>query len=163
MSGGGGQEIEVSAVHFHPEYSENPNYDIALLHLATEAPESLGVVALPDLATHNRLAAPGRTATAIGWGLTESNSRPTDLQQADLLLEGCVQDYSYNVCTTNLLFTDLATNTCFGDSGGPLLGRDGGTYYQIGISSAVPGIGSGASACYEGGIFAKVASHLDWI
>ena len=174
---GGGQEIEVSTVHFHPDYSENPNYDIALLHLATEAPESLGVVALPDLATHNRLAAPGRTATAIGWGLTESNSMPSDLQQADLLLEGCVRDnisdisaiyrdyrdHSYSVCTTNLLFTDLATNTCFGDSGGPLLGRDGGTYYQIGITSRLPSVGTGASACNEGAIFTRVVSFLDWI
>ena len=156
---GGGQEIEVSAIHIHPEYSENPNYDIALLHLATAAPEALGVVALPDLATHNRLAVPGRTATAIGWGRTESDSRPTHLQQADLLLEGCAQDYSYSVCTTTLLFTDLATNTCFGDSGGPLLARDGGTYYQIGITSRLPRFGS----CFEGAIFARVVSFLDWI
>ena len=164
---GGGQEIEVSAVHIHPEYSDSI-FDIALLHLATAAPESLGVVALPDLATHNRLAAPGRTATAIGWGAigwgqTESDSRPTHLQQADLLLEGCVQDYSYNVCTTTLLFTDLATNTCFGDSGGPLLARDGGRFYQIGITSRSPDIVTRAPTCYDGTIFEKVASHLNWI
>ena len=164
---GGGQEIEVSAIHIHPEYSDSI-FDIALLHLATEAPEALGVVALPDLATHNRLAAPGRTATAIGWGAiswgqTESDSRPTHLQQAELLLEGCVQDYSNNVCTTTLLFTDLATNTCFGDSGGPLLALDGGKYYQIGITSRSPDLITRAPTCYDGTIFEKVASHLDWI
>ena len=164
---GGGQEIEVSAIHIHPEFPDSI-FDIALLHLATAAPEALGVVALPDLATHNRLAVPGRTATAIGWGAiglgpTESDSRPTHLQQAELLLEGCVQDYSYNVCTTTLLFTDFATNACFGDSGGPLLARDGGTYYQIGITSRGPELVTRAPICYDGTIFEKVASHLDWI
>ena len=159
---GGGQEIEVSAIHIHPEYSEDSVHDIALLHLATAAPEALGVVALPDFATHNRLAAPGRTATAIGWGLTESDSEPTDLQQADLLLEGCAQDYSYSVCTTTLRFTTEATNVCFGDSGGPLLARAGGRYYQIGISSRASGLG-GASACFEGAIFTKLVSYLDWL
>ena len=161
---GGGQEIEVSAIHIHPEYSDSIDiYDIALLHLATAAPEALGVVALPDLATHNRLAAIGKTVTAIGWGQTESGSRPTHLQQADLLLDACAQDYSYSVCTATLRFSTEATNTCFGDSGGPLLGRDGGTYYQIGITSRSPGLDAGASVCYDGTIFEKVASHLDWI
>ena len=160
---GRGQEIEVSAIHIHPEYSDSI-YDIALLHLATEAPEALGVVALPDLATSNRLAAPGRTATAIGWGRTESDTRPIDLQQADLFLEGCVRDQRYSVCTTVLGSATEATNICFGDSGGPLLGLDdGGTYYQIGISRAVIGIGDDASACYEGGRFEKVTTHLGWI
>ena len=160
---GGGEEIEVSAIHIHPEYSEGSVHDIALLRLARAAPEALGVVALPDPATHNRLAAPGKTATAIGWGHTESDSRPTHLQQAGLLLEGCAEDYSYRVCTTTLLLTDFATNVCFGDSGGPLLGRDDGRYYQIGISSRVRGQVRAVIACFEGALFTKVVSYLDWI
>ena len=159
-----GQEIEVSAIHIHPEYSKFLIHDIALLHLARAAPEALGVVALPDLATHNRLAAPGRTATAIGWGDAEPGFAPTHLQQADLLLEGCGQNYNYQVCTATLASATEPTNICFGDSGGPLLALDGGRYYQIGITSSTGGGKPGGQfACLSGGDFTKVASHLDWI
>ena len=50
-------------------------------------------------------------------------------------------------------------DTCSSDSGGPLLLRDGGTYYQIGITS------SGNPECdgSRGGTYARVASFHDWI
>ena len=64
----GGTRINVRSILVHEGYSpgRTPN-DIALLELARPAP--VPAVAIPDRARTAEAAAPGTTATAVGWGL----------------------------------------------------------------------------------------------
>jgi secreted trypsin-like serine protease len=58
--------------------------------------------------------------------------------------------------------TDIgAADTCFGDSGGPLLVRQGGDYAQAGIVSWGPNGGCGLANLY--GVYVPVSRYLDWI
>jgi secreted trypsin-like serine protease len=58
--------------------------------------------------------------------------------------------------------TDIgAADTCFGDSGGPLLVERGGDYAQAGIVSWGPNGGCGLANLY--GVYVQVPRYLDWI
>ena len=64
----GGRRIDVQAIHLHEGYSAySTENDIALLELAR--PARVPAVSLPDARRVASIAAPGTTATAIGWGL----------------------------------------------------------------------------------------------
>lgn len=172
----GGRVIRVSGLHPHPEYDPDLDVnDVALLRLAEPAPAGLGTVALPDEATHDRIAVVGTEATALGWGLTgivHDRCRDDDnaagcpayspvLREVNLpLLRAGSSDCSSGLDpNAEMCAGTPGRDTCSGDSGGPLLLRDGGTYYQIGITS------SGNPECdgSRGGTYARVASFHDWI
>ena len=172
--GVGGEAIGVSALHPHPSYdSVEDVYDVALLELATPAPEGLGAVAFPDLATHERIAPIGTRATALGWGVTDPLSDQcldfdigcpglSDvLREVELPLRSAPSsscggvDPRAEFCAGG----EPGKDTCNSDSGGPLVVQDGGVWYQIGITS------SGNQACdgSRGGTYARVATFHEWI
>ena len=172
----GGRVIRVSGLHPHPEYDPDLDVnDITLLRLAEPAPAGLGAVALPDEAVHDRIAVIGTEATALGWGLTgivPARCRDDDnpvgcpdyspvLREVNLPLRRAGSSYCSSGLDPNAEMCAGAPgrDTCSSDSGGPLLLRDGGTYYQIGITS------SGNPECdgSRGGTYARVASFHDWI
>ena len=172
-----GQNIPVSEIHPHPDFhhdSSDLTHDIALVKLAEPVPEMLGTVAIPDDAIHGRIFVPGDPATALGWGLTgvlENSCRDSDvgcpsyasvLQQVELTM----RDDDSELCSPRL-FRDgeicaggtSGKDICDSDSGGPLIVKDRGRYYQIGIvsSSGRDCDGSGAAS------FTRVASFHVWI
>ncbi len=169
----GGEVIGVSRIHAHPSYdSVDDVYDVALLKLAESTPENLGMVAFPDLATHDRIAPIGTRATALGWGIagvitTECRDDPSGtgcptlsdvLREVDLPVRSSpcgTVDSRAEFCAG----AEIGKDTCSSDSGGPLLVQDGGIWYQIGITS------SGNPECdgSRGGTYARVATFHDWI
>ena len=172
--GVGGEVIGVSALHPHPSYdSVEDVYDVALLELVTPAPEGLGAVAFPDLATHDRIAPIGTRATALGWGVTAPLSAQcldfdigcpglSDvLREVELPLRPAPSsscggvDPRAEFCAGG----EAGRDTCNSDSGGPLVVQDGGVWYQIGITS------SGNQSCdgSRGGTYARVATFHEWI
>ena len=172
----GGEVIGVSRIHAHPSYDSVADvYDVALLKLAESAPEDLGMVAFPDLATHDRIAPIGTRATALGWGIS---GVITAQCRADPSMTGCptlsdvlrevdlpLRSASPSICgavDSRAEFcagAEAGKDTCSSDSGGPLLVQDGGIWYQIGITS------SGNPECdgSRGGTYARVASFHEWI
>ena len=175
LHAGTGQLINVAAVHVHPRYDGNRTHDVALLELATAAPASGGRTTLPNLAIHNRIAADGAQAVAIGWGtpapysaVDRSTWPPTRLQQASLTLKsqdacralmGNAFDREAHICTQDV---QQGRGICNGDSGGPLFVRGDGVDYQIGIASFAESFYSGVLLCSTSG-FTKVAAYVDWI
>ena len=175
----GGRVVPVSELHPHPDYDPDVDVnDIALLKLAESAPADLGAVAFPDEDTHRRIAVVGTEATALGWGVAgvvhercldddEDNDagcpalspvlREVDLPLLPAGLSSCSSnlDPDAEICAGGVPGRD----TCFSDSGGPLLLEERGTYYQIGITS------SGSPQCdgNRGGTYARVARFHDWI
>ena len=133
----------------HENYTNAPNFDVALLHLATPVPprtlpalEPMSLVTAAEAA----LWAPGVNATVIGWGRT-FEAGPTSNQ----LLEVSVPMVADATCAgayagdgdpdTNMLPATMVCagvagrDTCQGDSGGPLLVPRQGDFVLAGITS----------------------------
>jgi PKD repeat protein len=161
----GGDRRAITAIRIHPDYGESLDSDVALLRLEEEVRIPRPFLQRPDQPAYS---APGVIARAIGWGQLESGAGPDLLQETDLPVisnEDCNQIIGEvygviserNVCAGA---TDLGRGVCFGDSGGPLLVRDGAIWFQIGISSfLVP-----RSVCgSQPQAFARVSALLDYI
>ena len=134
--------------------------DIGMIKLTTPASQPfLDNVGSPSDGT------PVRT---LGWGRTvdgDSSSIPRQLQELDsttLPYENCVHNDPYDI-TPGDLCVDAPGGTagiCSGDSGGPLLYRDRGTWFFAGIASRSPG----ESGCLDGPpVFTSTSSYWHWV
>ena len=181
-----GRNIPASEIHVHPGFRRDPSehltHDIALVKLAEPVSEMLGTVAIPDDAIHDRIFVSGDPATALGWGLTgvvgksciDSDvgcpSYASVLQQVELTMRDDDSEFYSKFCSSNLSRgIEICAggrpdgtpdkDICSNDSGGPLIVKDRGRYYQIGIVS------SGGPACdgSRAASFTRVASFHGWI
>lgn len=170
-----GEVHQVSQVVPHPGY--NPviavngfNYDVALLRLAT--PSALPPVPLLQPGEAAVLAAPGTSATVIGWGRTSEGGPASDVLNAveiQVLDEAfCLANYGTDGSTQFNPATMLCAgvpeggkDACKGDSGGPLLVRNTPNtgWIQAGIVSFSRG-------CARPGfptVYTRVVAMLDFI
>lgn len=167
-----GQVFYPKSVVFHPNYAAiyDSNDDIALVQLSQPLPESFQLVSLISSTDFEQA---GRTARALGWGLTGFDTRnPTDtllLQQVDLPIvtrEFANQDIYHRgrVSETMLSAGEFGPyrSVHSGDSGGPLLmyNSDTNGWEQIGISSYGAGCNKENNPI---SIFTKVSHYKDWI
>jgi secreted trypsin-like serine protease len=114
--------------------------DVALLKLGRPAPyQPLRVIRTDE---GSKWAA-GTTARIIGWGWTTPTGAPsTVLLEADAPMRGdavCQDPSSYGadfVASSMVCAGDGTTDTCHGDSGGPLMVPDGPTaFVLVGVTS----------------------------
>jgi trypsin len=160
-----GERHAVDYFAVHPQFNAALlRDDFALLHLAQPsalAPVPLAAVA--DAAAY----APGTLATIIGWGQTDPIQPvlPDPLQQAqvpivadDLALREIGRIFDP---PTQIAAGDLAgrRSPCYGDSGGPLLVADNGSFLQVGVVSG--GFECG-SATYPD-LFGRVPAVRSWL
>lgn len=154
-SNSGFQRIAVAEVIMAPRYNEfNLDADFALLRLAEPADPDLTPIQLIDDVA---LAAPGVEAVLSGWGdLTNGDGDyPTLLQEValplvDLALANASPAYD-GTLTENMLaagFEAGGKDSCYGDSGGPLIVPS-----PVGNGWAQAGIVSFGAGCAEPGIY----------
>jgi hypothetical protein len=118
--------------------------DAALLVLST--PTTAPAVPLANASTDLPLLNAGAPTQIAGWGLTSAGTVPDQLQWGVSVVQSsavCDQQAAYiqelfdagrQVCAIDA--PTFADGTCFGDSGGPLLGqRADGTWVEIGITA----------------------------
>ncbi len=175
LSAGDGLAIPVIDVVMHPEFSPvTLNNDVALLRLATSAPEDLPRLALANENFMALFAPVGTVATVSGWGLedtTDTFTTPSVMQQVDAPVydsQVCHDAYqaqvdNYPDVTEQMLCAGFAESTqgsCNGDSGGPLTVSFGGQDVSIGIVSWG---GIGCSQPGLVGVYARTASFKSWI
>jgi len=146
-----GSTSAVDAVVRHPAYSATgvPRNDLALLHLASAAPqEPLRLVGTGS--SDAALWGAGVQATIIGWGVTETGDQSTTLVEAQAPIVGdgsCVSDWGSSFSSTSMVCAGGAsTDTCGGDSGGPLMVPRSGAFTIVGVTSW------GADPCGELGL-----------
>jgi secreted trypsin-like serine protease len=179
---GTGHRIDVSQIVVHPEYlaarAANPGSsgpfadDVALLRLAADAPVAAVAVAAPGAP-----ATPvGSSATAVGWGKTDEQfpggtNYPHALYHVDMSVvadddpaPGAVDCLAVTgsqrfVASDMLCAGAPGADTCTGDSGGPLLARQGDTWVQIGVTS----YGYNDPCGYFPGGYAEIATYSSWI
>ena len=113
-----------------------------------------------------------RRGQVLGWGTTSVDETviPINLQTANIPIwkdrrcrKVIGRDFKRNtmVCagTLSTLGTTNGVDSCFGDSGGPLLGIYRGRYYHIGVVSW----GYGCASPVTPGVYAEVAKVRSWI
>lgn len=164
--GTGGDRISVDRVVLPPDYLFTSGFDISLLHLQTAARQTpvriAGTGAEP-------LWKPGALETIAGFGLTSQNasSAPATMQEAQVPVvpdADCAAAYSSFESTTQLCagYPQGGTDTCSGDSGGPLFGHDAKHVLKL-VGATSYGSGCGQPGKY--GVYARVADATlrEWI
>ncbi|KAL7075222.1 hypothetical protein ACQ4LE_005639 [Meloidogyne hapla] len=100
------------------------------------------------------------TAYIAGWGRIDDGSSPVTLQGANVTVWDPRTSKCDGVLKTEICaFGTSGENTCFGDSGGPLLYKNLETnnWEQIGITSR------GSWLCEFKGFFTTIRLYCDWI
>jgi secreted trypsin-like serine protease len=157
-----GERITVAEVIPHPEYnSETLENDLALVKLRSFS-QFLPIKLLSPYTSQD---APGQAAIAIGWGIQDPDNllTPTILQQVDLPI------VSHDTCSKKmegikdgmLCAGTGGKDTCFGDSGGPLIVFDSESksWRQAGITSW--GFGCALPDTY--GVYTRVQDYATFI
>ncbi|PSL00896.1 trypsin [Murinocardiopsis flavida] len=169
----GGSVAELAGIEVHPGYQwledRELGKDIALLKLDTELAERPITPASED-------AEPGTEVREVGWGYTSNDDAgdptklPKGLRQLDTAIippttEKCRVDEDGDdswgirdgdVCADNPGGT---FGPCGGDSGSPLLRRDGDDWELLGVDSR--GVGGVCGASPD--IYTSAGSYDDWI
>ena len=140
-------QVDARVVHADYDHTDLDN-DVALLRLATPAPPSLEPVRLIE-SGESSLWAAGKTATVIGWGVTERGSLSNALLEATVPMvsdAGCAGAWGSAFHAATMVCAGGGdTDTCGGDSGGPLMVGDGAFLVLTGLTSW------GADPCAEPG------------
>ncbi len=162
-----GQSIPIKRIIVHPDYDYffSDDSDAALIELSS--PSSLSTIdpyAGSDLLE-------GRNATAIGWGSTStSGDYPDILQQVSLpVVSNSVCNEVFGTAGTEVGeitdrmlcagFLEGGKDTCFGDSGGPLMIKEGDIWKLAGITSW----GEGCANPGFYGVYTRVSAVLDFV
>lgn len=156
--------------HPHFDYTNITN-DIALVHLnrPLKLDSQVGFACLPD---EHFTPDPKSLCYILGWGKTRSTHvfGADSLHEAEVPLvsrKRCQRVFEYEITETQLCAGSQrgGTDSCAGDSGGPLLcpktdsATDTTRWFLMGITSY--GEGCGKKGKY--GIYTRVQSYLDWI
>ncbi|XP_048485037.1 transmembrane protease serine 12 [Plutella xylostella] len=157
-------ELRVSGAVLHPHYDPDTVVnDVALLRLPAPARPDLGhgVACLPQ----GQPLRPRAPCTILGWG----KRRATDDHGTRLLYEAQVSTIPQGVCRRSYwqyaITSDMVCagrgrrDSCAGDSGGPLLCREGDKYYLQGITS----FGDGCGKRGKFGIYTRTAGYVTWM
>jgi len=161
--GGGGIRVRARQIRLHPGYDDNTlEHDIAIIQLGQDLPSATVRPAIPgDLGLY-----PAATmATTIGWGdrdiARNTQDYPFHLREVEvpIVSDGdCATAYPVGlfpgmVCAGDLV--DGGEDSCYGDSGGPLMVPDGGDWVQVGIVST----GTDCARRRFPGLYTEVASY----
>lgn len=141
-----------------PLLLDTPEKDILLLLLDTPSPEGYPTLSWMRSSTPPLFA--GESLTVMGFGRTaEDGVGSVDLLKVTLPFvsdEICSQQYAGLDTTYRFCAGNAEKDSCYGDSGGPIINRDG---VQVGIVS--DGVGC-ARANYPG-VYTRVSVFSDWI
>jgi trypsin len=159
--------ITASLAIVHPGYEMNNIPDIALIKLSQPFP--IGDDELPFIANAKQEAVSAPTEGCLevaGWGILNFG----DTVSSTTLNEVGVRRLDNSACSGYGTVTDFEQicagypegiyDSCSGDSGGPLIARDGPTgYLLVGVVS----FGRGCAEAGYPGVYARLSSYRDWI
>lgn len=162
-----GERIQVAAIFQHERYNTNTmDSDIALLLLAS--PSNQVPIEPVPARDPERLTQPFTQATVLGWGDTTpgNGEYPEVLMAVDVpILPPVIGKMIYQDAFTLTMMAagprDGGADTCYGDSGGPLIipNSDYSDYVLAGITSW----GYGCAEAGSPGVYTRVSRFTAWI
>jgi secreted trypsin-like serine protease len=141
-----GERHDVANVYMHPRFNIPVGlaHDAALLRLTTPVTSPtitpIRLAAEPP-AADDQFEAAGTMLTVIGWGTvsTRKPSYPNDLRKVDVPVVSdttCRGAYGASLDAATMVCAGAPNiDSCYGDSGGPLFAKNGGSPVQVGIVS----------------------------
>lgn len=172
LSSSQGQVVPVSSITVYPRYKEATiENDVAMVRLARAVPyQVVDVIGEEDFIS---FASPGTEATLIGWGSMDPTYpvRPDVLQQASIPLipvNQCAERLGIDFNPSSMICAGVLASSstsrdgidsCYGDSGGPLLVRLGAGYRVVGLSSW--GYECGSARYW--GVYTRLSAFEAWI
>ncbi|HEY1558493.1 MAG TPA: serine protease [Kofleriaceae bacterium] len=160
----GGEVIKVKSATAYPDWQHS--YDVGVLVLDHASMTKPGTIAAA--CTANKQLVDGASLELVGFGLTTKSGTGDNskLEQAKLPVidAECTQDPA---CEPSVApggeFTagGQGTDSCFGDSGGPLYFADAHGATQIGVVSR--GVGTQGEPCGGGGVYVRADQVVPWI
>ncbi len=167
----GGEIYDVIQIIEHPNYDDvSLDNDIALLRLSQPITESSPnqFITAPDINEYIEFRKLGNELDISGWGYTNNNGNGTGiLMRATVVAksqEVCVNNYKVinDKITDNMICASgTFTDTCFGDSGGPLFTYIGDRGVLMGITSKGPPGECGNDKLF--GVYTNVFNYFEWI
>ncbi|KAJ1908580.1 hypothetical protein IWQ60_011644 [Tieghemiomyces parasiticus] len=156
----------------HPQYSPKASiHDIALVRLAK--PFRLNLINTRAVTLSDRPISDGLILLVVGWGRTQFNGTVADgLRQVNVTAgpaRDCAKSgYGLGDQQGSMFCTARNENrdACKGDSGGPLLYQDGGSYQVVGISSFRYSLTDRAPVCGSKNMltfYTRPSFYLNWI
>lgn len=145
----GGTRVRVERSILHEDYRENDNgilfNDIALVRLVedVEYSSSINPICMPFMTDNYRAPELGTNFTVAGWGETLENYSSKRLRKVVVPFVSrrvCkklfYRKYETHIPTTNICAGgELGKDSCYGDSGGPLMRKIGNYWVLEGIIS----------------------------
>nr|CAD7441820.1 unnamed protein product [Timema bartmani] len=172
----GGTVHKAEQIIVHNKFSEPFLYDndITLIKVKNRLDENPYVTFVNLPTSHTKILKSGVKVYAAGWGITSSN-RLSGFR-SNILLKVTLNILDHNKCakaaffkryqdadlklTNNMICTQtIGKDTTAGDSGGPLLLREGANMTLVGIVS----FGEGTGKLGDPGVYTKVANYQTWI
>lgn len=140
---GSGPEIPAESFTFYPNYQFNTpgTFDVGIVVVGEDLPRP----PIPVLLSRDGKV--GETAILAGWGRDQNNATAT-------LRAGSTTLSAVNGELLQTIFAPPSSSVCSGDSGGPILLQEGGTWTVGGITSA-----TSQSACNTGTNFYQAVRH----
>ena len=165
---GGGRRVHARALRLHPGYSDfTLANDIGIIQLGENLPYA---TITPAMAGQESLYPAGTEATTIGWGdrdiRLDHEYYPRYLREVEVPIvsdEDCGEAYpgelfpDQMVCAGDMV--DGGEDSCFGDSGGPLMIPDGDDWLQVGVVSS----GRGCARRPFPGIYTEVSAYTQFV
>lgn len=142
----------------------HPTLDVALLRLAVDVP-----VPLRPLRTTHDDRPPRAVVRIVGFGVDEPRKQGGFgvKRRVDVAVErwGCDRERAVSAgCQRDAELVVAGVggrDTCWGDSGGPVLEPTDTTYRLLAITSRP--VARGGAACGRGGIYVRVDAFADWL
>ncbi len=160
-----GDKVRAKRIIAHPQYDffGTNDYDVALIELEHDVPYQTIGIWTDDVNLE------GKESLVMGWGYTNQEDPATLMEVSMPIVSNAICDANYNADgsygknpVSDLMICAGATgkDACVGDSGGPLIIKDGNTWKQAGIVSW------GSDPCADRklyGVYTKVSAFKEFI
>ena len=157
----GGTRIPAAVIQVNEEWnSSTMANDVALILLSSPT-----VAPAQPITDQGVDVADGADSMAAGWGSLADHpvSYPADLRQVTMSMvsdAACTTAYGSEFIAQDMVCSGApGKDTCYGDSGGPLLAKEDDVWTQVGITSW----GDACADPTHPGVYTRVSRYSDWI